>query len=93
MTVSQLARDIIEADTEPPPRTVWKQPLSKKEISPGDAVATCGHVEAGGQVFTFDGWWKHEDVEVCFMACCPACAVAANYDLGKVAIVDVVVFG
>lgn len=91
--IRQFADDL-NAQAEPPDerRTQWKQPLSKKEIASGDAVATCGHVEAGGQVFTFDGFWKHEDVEVFFLACCPACAALSNYDLGRVTIVDVVVF-
>ena len=93
--IRQFAEDL-NAKAEPPeeePRTSWKQPLSRKEITDGDAVATCGHVEPGMDVFTFDGFWKHEDVPVFFMACCPACAVQANYDLTKVAIVEVVTFG
>lgn len=74
------------------PRTAWKQPLTRKEVRPGDNVATCGHVEPGKDAFVFDGFWKREDLEIVFLACCERCGRAANYDIANVPIVEVISF-
>lgn len=78
-----------------PPRTSFAQPVTKKEIQPGDAFATCGHVvgAAVAQCFLFDGFWEHETLKIQFLACCPACAVGSNFDLSRVSFVDAHVAG
>jgi len=91
--MNRAARRAEEAVPEEPLRTKFRQAVSKKEVQDGDVVATCGHVEPGGFAYTFDGFWKHEDTAIFFLACCEACAKASNYDIAKVKIVDVVSFG
>jgi len=81
-------------ETLKPVRTRFPQPVSKKTIQPGDGVGTCGHVVGGsGLCYLFDGFWKHEDRDIVFLACCPACAVAAGFDLASVKFVDAHVSG
>jgi|GEM_PF-5743764 len=74
----------------PDKRTSFLQPLSNKDPRPGDKLGTCGHVEPGDPSFVFDVDIQHEDTRVTFLACCPACAEAANFDITRVPITEVV---
>lgn len=74
-------------------QNAFKRAISKKEIGDGDEVATCGHVEPGKEAFVFDGVWKHLGETFFWLACCPACAEAANWDLASLTIVEAVKFG
>ncbi len=78
------------ASLKPERRTTFLQPLSKKEPRTGDKLGTCGHVEPGQPAFRFDVAMRHEDTFISFLACCTDCAEAANFDITRVPITEVV---
>jgi hypothetical protein len=91
--VRSLGEEINNAVEEEPRRTEFKQPVSRKDAPEGADVLTCGHVEAGGGAYLFDGHWSHDGEDFYWMACCQACAEKSNFNIVQVSICEVVRFG
>lgn len=64
-----------------------------KKPRDGQGVGTCGHVAGGTNAYLFNGYWNHDGEELFWLACCDDCARKANFDIVRVSIVEVVVFG